>query len=129
MSVRRSGNFTHETQVMQALMFICMNFRMTVELSLLRVSIVALCALEQLAGMPALMERQVISVLRGEVILGASEGPLVRVRNHMHGQLVLSYEAFSALRAEVVLPVPRRDHRFATRLLVLRQPLYAREQR
>lgn len=75
MSVRRSGNFTHETQVMQALMFICMNFRMTVELSLLRVSIVALCALEQLAGMPALMERQVISVLRGEVILGASEGP------------------------------------------------------
>lgn len=48
---------------------------MTVELRLQRVSIVAVCAPEQLSGVPALMQRQIISVLRSEVAFGTSERP------------------------------------------------------
>lgn len=52
-----------------------MDLRMTVEHGLLWVSIVAVFALEELAGVPALVPLQQIFVLRGEVAFGTSEWP------------------------------------------------------
>ena len=52
-----------------------MDLRMTVELSLPRVSIVAMCASEELAGVPALVLLQRIFALRSEVAFGTSKGP------------------------------------------------------
>ena len=56
-----------------------------------------------------------------------ASSPFVGVNNQMSRQLVLGNEAFSALRAEVVQLVLRRNSRPGTRLMMPRQPLYACE--